>query len=192
MDALGEPRPRVVVTTYYDLSGGDPSLQGTDSWWLAQFNEVIRRAATDRGASVADLEPAFRGHIQDWTWFPSDIHPNNDGHAEIARIVWQALALDTQPPEVSIERPGAGNLSRRTPTIRVKADDNVGVTRVALLVDGEYVSDLIYVPAEDAYLGVWDARDVAAPAATLTVRASDLAGQQTTADVTVSLPGDAT
>lgn len=187
--ALGSATPEIVVTTYYDLSEGDPSLEGSDAWWVAQFNQVIRQSADAAGAKVADLEPAFRGHIGDWTWHPTDVHPNNAGHAEIARLVWQALGFDTAPPVVTIERPGSGTLARRTPTIYVTADDNIGVTAVRLSVDGEYVSDLLYVPARQAFIGVWDGRDAPGPTVTFVVEASDLAGHTTTAEVTASLPG---
>lgn len=187
--ALGDAKPDIVVTTYYDVTEGDPNQQGSDAWWLAQFNGVIRDAAKNIGAKVADLEPAFRGHIADWTWYPSDVHPNNDGHAEIAQLVWQALGYDKQAPKVTIDRPAMGTLERRTPTVFVTATDNIGVTGVELLVDGKHVEDLLYVPDQNAYIGVWDARNFSQPKATLTVRASDLAGNQTSVDVAVTLPG---
>ncbi|MBX6342456.1 MAG: lipolytic protein G-D-S-L, partial [Thermomicrobiaceae bacterium] len=167
---------------------GDPRQRGSDAWWVAQFNQVIRDAAKASGAKVADLEPDFRGHIADWTWYPSDVHPNNDGHAEIARLVWQALGFDQTPPSVRIERPATGPLARRTPTIRVKASDDVGVTAVHLYVDDSPTSDLLYVPSEDAYIGVWDARTYPRPTARLRVRATDLAGHAADAEVTVTLP----
>ncbi|MBX5445146.1 GDSL-type esterase/lipase family protein [Sphaerobacter sp.] len=188
-EALGETAADIAVTTYYDLSEGDPAEQGSDAWWVAQFNEVIRQSAAAEGARVADVEPVFRGHIREWTWYPTDVHANNAGHAEIARLVWQALGYDQEAPTVTIERPATGPLGRRTPTVRVRADDAVGVTRVELLVDGEYVQDLHYVPSQSAYLGVWDARDWTGASATLTVRATDLAGNQASADVEVALPG---
>lgn len=187
-EALGETQADIVVTTYYDLTEGDPAQQGSDAWWVAQFNEVIRQSASAEGARVADIEPAFRGHVREWTWFPSDVHANNAGHAEIARLVWQALGYDQEPPTVTIERPAPGLLGRRTPTVRVHADDAVGVTRVELLVDGAYVQDLRYIPAQNAYLGVWDARGWSGISAMLTVRATDLAGNQTSTDVEVALP----
>lgn len=188
-EALGDISADIVVTTYYDLSEGDPAQEGSDAWWVQQFNEVIQESAAAAGARVADLESAFRGRVREWTWYPSDVHPNNAGHAEIARLVWQALGYDQAPPSVTVERPAPGPLSRRTPTVRVTATDDVGVTRVELLADGEYVADLRYIASQDAYLGVWDARGWGAGSATLTVRASDLAGNETSADIQVALPG---
>ena len=186
--ALGDQKPDLVVTTYYDLSEGDPTQQGSDAWWVSQFNQVIRQTAAADGAKVADLEPAFRGHIAAWTWYPSDVHPNNAGQAEIAQLVWRALGYDQRPPTVTIERPSAGAQDRRVLTVRVKASDDIGVTQVELLVNGTSAGDLLYVPSQGAYIGVWDGRSTTASSATLTVRASDLAGHQTTADVSVTLP----
>ncbi|MDI3339333.1 MAG: GDSL-type esterase/lipase family protein [Sphaerobacter sp.] len=187
--ALGDTPAEIVVTTSYDLSAGDPSVAGSDAWWVHQFNEVIRQAAAAAGVRVADLEPAFRGHIRDWTWYPTDVHPNNAGHAAIAQLVWQALGYDQTPPSVTVERPAPRALDRRLATVRVRATDDVGVTRVELLAGGEYVGELLYVPSQDAYLGIWDGRDWAEPTARLTVRASDLAGHQTEAQFEVALPG---
>ena len=188
-DALGDLKPAVVVTTYYDLSEGDPNQQGSDAWWLHQFNDVIRAAAQAQGMKVADLEPAFRGQIGQWTWYPNDIHPNNAGHAAIARLVWTALGFDTQAPSIAVQSPVAGTLERRTPTVRVAASDNVGVTDVSLWVDGKEIEGLLYVPAQQAYIGVWDARDYPRARATLTIKAHDLAGNEATADISVALPG---
>jgi len=186
--ALGSLKPVIVVTTYYDPSGGDPTQQGSDAWWVAQFNDVIKTTAQQDGAKVADLAPAFQGHIDDWTWEPADVHPNNDGHAEIAKLIWQQTGFDTSAPKVTIERPAAGKLSRDIPTILAKATDNVGVTGVQLLVNDSVVSDMIYEPSLDAYAMVWDGTASSGKQVKLSVQASDLAGNQTSATVTVTLP----
>lgn len=188
-DALGDARPVIVVTTYYEVSEGDPGHVGSDAWWLAQFNQVIRQTAAEHGAQVADVEPVFRAHIRDWTWYPADVHPNNEGHAQIARLVWQATGIDTRPPEISIERPVAGALSRQIPTVRASVRDDTGVAQVELLVDNQYVSDLIPVACNDAYLGIWDGRRYAGQHPRLTVRALDRAGNEASVSVAVTMPG---
>jgi lysophospholipase L1-like esterase len=185
---LGDLKPVIVVTTYYDLSGSDPARQGSDAWWVAQFNDVIRSTAQADGLKVADLEQDFRGHIMDWTWFPTDEHPNNAGHAEIARLVWAAAGLDQEPPTVRIDKPDAGQLSRDIPTIAVTAHDNVGVTGVDLWVDDTHVTSLIYVPSRQQYIGVWDSRTASSEKTTLSIRVTDLAGHTTTATVDVTRP----
>lgn len=186
--ALGDVEPRIVATTYYDLTGGDPSEAGSDAWWIAQFNEVIREASSARGVLVADVEPVFRGRIRELTWHPTDIHPTNTGHAEIARIVWQVLEIDQEPPTVTIERPDGDMASRLTPTIRVVADDNVGIDHVELWIDGTYERDLIYLPAEAAWMVLWDGRDYPDESVTLSVRAADLAGNETVVERVVTMP----
>jgi len=186
--ALGGLKPVIVVTTYYDLSGTDPAQQGSDAWWVAQFNDVIRSTAQADGLKVADLESDFRGHISDWTWYPTDVHPNNAGHTEIARLVWAATGFDQEPPVVKIVKPAAGQLSRSIPTIAVTATDNVGVTGVELWVNDTQVSSLIYEPSLQQYVGIWDSRTASAAQTTLSIRATDLAGHTTTATVDVTRP----
>ena len=187
--ALGDLKPTVVVTTYYDLTAGDPQVQNSDAWWVAQFNDVIKNTAQQNGLKVADVETAFRGHIKDYTWYPLDVHANNEGHAEIAKLVWQAAGFDQSPPDVTIVKPAAGQLSRKIPTISAKVTDNVGVTGVDLWVNGQQVSSLIYEPDLDQYVGIWDGSQSSGGQITLSVKASDLAGHVTSADVTVALPG---
>ena len=189
MQALGELKPTVVVTTYYDLTDGDPQVKNTDAWWVAQFNDVITTTARQNGLKVADVGTDFRGHIHNYTWYPLDVHANNDGHAEIAKLVWQAAGFDQTAPDVTIVKPEAGALSRTIPTISATVTDNVGVTDVELWVNGKRVSSLIYEPDLDQYVGIWDGSDSAADSITLSVRASDLAGHVTSKDVTVTLPG---
>ncbi len=186
--ALGDLRPTVVVTTYYDLTSGDPLVEKSDAWWVAQFNDVIRTTAKQHGMNVADLEQPFHGHIQDWTWYPLDIHPNNDGHAEIAKIVWQAAGLDQTAPTVTITKPVAGPLSRRIVTVSATASDNVGIIDVQLWADGKQVSSLIFEPKLNQYVGLWDGSQAATAEVTLSVHATDLAGHVTQVDVAVSLP----
>ncbi len=186
--ALGDLKPTIVVTTYYDLTGGDPQIKNTDAWWVAQFNDVIKSTAKQQGLKVADLETAFRGHIQQWTWYPLDIHPNNDGHAEIAKLVWQASGLDQSSPTVTVDKPSAGALSRSIVTVAVSAHDNVGVTSVDLWVDGKQVTSLIFEPSLDEYVGLWNGENASSTQVMLSIHASDLAGNVTTKDVSVTLP----
>jgi hypothetical protein len=95
--------------------------------------------------------------------------------------------IDTTPPTVSVTSPvNAATVSGAAVAIVASASDNVGVIGVQFLVDG------IAVGAEDTsapYSIVWDSLSVANGAHTLTARARDLAGLQTTSapiSVTVS------
>jgi lysophospholipase L1-like esterase len=187
-EALDGRDTDVVVTTYYDLTEGDPDVSGSDSWWLARFNEVISDVATGAGFEVVDLDSVFRGQISSLTWFPADVHPNNAGHRAIAQAVWQVLEYDQAAPEISIERPEEGETRSRVPTIHAAVSDDVGVERVELHVDGERVDDLIYVPRLGVYVGLWDARAHPSSQAEITVVATDLAGNESSDAVSITLP----
>lgn len=178
----------VVVTTYYDLTEGDESVEGSNAWWLEQFNDVIRETADEAGFTVVDLADAFSGQITDLTWFPADIHPNNAGHQLIARTIWQELAYDEEPPDVEITRPDTEEARSRTPTIHVAVSDDVGIDEVVLVIDDEPVSELIYVADRERWIGIWDARDYPDTEATINVRATDVSGNTATDSVTVLLP----
>lgn len=175
----------LVVTTVYDLTEGDPSAQGTDAWWVAQFNAVIQQAAQHQGAHVADLASAFRGHIREWTWYPVDVHPTNDGYAAIARLVWEAAGIDREPPTLVIERPRPGMVPRRYVTVRVQASDPSGVSEVEI-VDGQTTTPLIQLPDGQTWAGLWP-YPLGQASATLTVRAVDAAGHARETSVTVTL-----
>jgi lysophospholipase L1-like esterase len=182
--ALLGPDPPLVVTTVYDLSEGNPTAVRTDAWWVAEFNAVVRQAASQEGARVADLEAAFRGHVGEWTWYPADVHPTNAGHEQIARLVWRALGVDIVPPRVEIEQPVAGQLPRRFATLRVRATDNVGVERVELEAGDRPPVELRYHPEQGVWLALWDS--AGAPGeVTLSIRAYDVAGHVGIARVTV-------
>jgi lysophospholipase L1-like esterase len=178
----------VVVTTYYDLTDGDPEVEGSNAWWLRQFNEVIAETAQEAGFIVVDLESSFRGRISELTWFPADIHPNNAGHRAIAQTIWQELAYDSAPPEVEITRPDNSDVRNRVPTIHATVTDNIELDSVVLQVDGETVDELIYVSGRESWIGLWDARNFPGTEAEITVLATDVSGNEASDSVTVTLP----
>ncbi len=186
--ALGAHDADVVVTTYYDLTEGDAGIEGSNAWWLRQFNNVIRDAAREAGFAVVDLESLFEDRIGELTWFPADIHPGNAGHQFIARSIWRELSYDQTAPDVEITRPDEVDARSRVPTIHASVTDNVEIDSVMLQIDSEDSHDLIYVPDRDAWIGVWDARDVERNEATLTVVATDVSGNESRDSVTISLP----
>lgn len=178
----------VAVTTYYDLSDGDPEIEGTDAWWIARFNQVIEDAASGAGFEVVDLAGLFEGRISELTWYPADVHPNNEGHEAIAAEIWQALGYDQSPPEVTITRPEDGEVDSRIPTIHAEITDGVGVDSVEIYAGDERVGDLLYVADQEAWIGIWDGREFEASDAELRVVATDLAGNEGTDSVPVRLP----
>jgi subtilisin family serine protease len=107
----------------------------------------------------------------------------NAGAAVIAAA--QAKATDVQPPAVAITSPTGGTVSGIVP-INVTASDNVGVTRVDLLVSGTLLASDITAP----YAFSWDSTALAGSSASLVARAYDAAGNAaSSAAVVVSVGG---
>ena len=186
-DGNGGSGLALVATTYYDPTGSDPSLAGTDGWWIARLNEVIVRETAGAGGRIADVAARFGAGDEGLTRYPADIHPTDAGHRAIADEVWRCLGYDTTPPAVRLDRPDAGALSRPVPTVVAVATDRVGVVAVELVVDGAPVGELPYVPAIDAYAMLWDTRGLAPGPHTLRVRALDAAGNAASAEVVVEV-----
>lgn len=167
------PETTMILTTYYDLSEGDPSIPTTDAWWIEQFNNVIRETAGRADARVAELAGAFRGQIEDYTYHPYDVHPDNQGYRAIATQVWRALGLDAEPP--AIEVVSAPEATRRTPTLQLEVADNIAVEHVRVLLnDG---TTLMPVDLGDGrYVLLLDLRNDDAGEYSLVIEAEDGAG----------------
>jgi len=98
-----------------------------------------------------------------------------------------ARVIDTQPPSVAISSPAGGTVTGAVP-INVSASDNIGVTRVDLLVNGAVVA----TDSTSPYAFSWDSTSVANGSATLVAQAFDAAGNSASSKavgVTVSNTG---
>lgn len=82
---------------------------------------------------------------------------------------------DTTPPTVAITAP-TGGLVSGTVAVNVSASDNVGVTRVDLLVNGQALASDTSAP----YAFSWNSSSVPDGSATLTAKAVDAAGNAAT------------
>jgi hypothetical protein len=82
---------------------------------------------------------------------------------------------DTTPPTVAITAPTGGTVSG-TLAVNVSASDNVGVTRVDLLVNGQVVASDAIAP----YAFSWNSAAVPDGSATLSAKAVDAAGNSAT------------
>jgi len=173
----------IVTMTIYDPAGGDPQIVRSDAWWVARFNGVLGEAAAGRGIAVAPVAARFAGQERTLTWMPLDFHPNNAGHQAITEALWGATGYDTVPPDVQIVAPTAGVLPRLVPTIKVRASDAIGVTRVVLLLDDQPLPDPVFARDLGLWIGYWDARVAAAGPRRLTVSVNDAAGNTTTQTV---------
>lgn len=104
--------------------------------------------------------------------------------------VANAGSADEIPPTVSITAPANGSTVAGLVTISAAASDNVGVTKVDLLVDGVVVASDASAP----YGATWDASSAAAGTHTVAAVAHDAAGNTQGASVSVTrpAPGDTT
>ncbi len=98
------------------------------------------------------------------------------------------ITIDNVPPTVSISAPGSGTHVSGTVAVDANASDNVGLDGVQFQLDGANLGDYRTVAP---YSIVWDTTTVATGNHTLTVLATDLAGNVTTSvAVTVNVNSD--
>lgn len=97
--------------------------------------------------------------------------------------------VDSEAPTVRITAPAAGEVVKGQVPVQVQASDNVGVTKVELLADGNVVGETASAP----YAFTWNSTTVADGRHELTARAYDAAGNAaTSAAVAVTVANGAT
>lgn len=89
-----------------------------------------------------------------------------------AAVAVSNAAADTTAPIVAITSPAAGSTISGNVTVTVSYSDNVGVTRVDLLVDGTLTATAASAP----FTTRWNSRKAAPGAHALQVKACDAAG----------------
>ncbi|SFU83364.1 SGNH/GDSL hydrolase family protein [Alicyclobacillus macrosporangiidus] len=95
--------PRVVLCTIYNPVPHSPLASGG----IDQLNDIICTLAKAHGFTVADVHGAFSGHEAEWidgyrsghlddliSPIRRPIHPNDQGHAAIARCILDAMRDD--------------------------------------------------------------------------------------------------
>ncbi|MDO8479298.1 MAG: Ig-like domain-containing protein, partial [Candidatus Rokubacteria bacterium] len=108
---------------------------------------------------------------------------NQNGYSDYSNTACSGSPSNITPPTVSITAPTGGTVSGNV-TIRASATDNVGVTLIKYSVDGA----LIGIFAPPVYSLVWNTALVPNGTHTLTVKATDAAGNTgTSAAVTVTV-----
>ncbi len=100
-----------------------------------------------------------------------------------ALVAAGAATLDTTPPSVTISSPAASSTVAGTIQIQGSATDNIGVTAIQLFVDNQQVSSASLSP----FSFTWSSTAVANGAHTITVKASDAAGNWGSASVAVTV-----
>jgi lysophospholipase L1-like esterase len=96
LDALDEAYPgaRVVIGNIYDPTDGTGILQsgsglGRRYPLFETFNDVLRRAAAQRGLILADIHGHFLGRAGQLIY--REIEPTQLGSSEIRRMFWEAI-----------------------------------------------------------------------------------------------------
>jgi lysophospholipase L1-like esterase len=181
--ALGPETP-LVVTTYYDPTAGDDTLQFTDSWWVVQFNAVIREVAQANAALVADIHAGFRDNAARYTHYPLDVHPSNAGHAAYARLVWAALGVDATAPVIT--RLSRTMATRTTPTLRFSLSETTTIEDIVVSVEPGVAGTPLAVGG-DEYVVLLDFAGVDAEAATAHISATDAAGNRSELAIDLTL-----
>ncbi|HEX8090116.1 MAG TPA: S8 family serine peptidase [Blastocatellia bacterium] len=143
------------------MVSANPGLSGS------QIQDFLKQSSDDRG--LAGWDPIFG-------W----------GRVNAARAVEAAFGsggVDSTPPAVSIISPVSGNTVSATAIIDVAASDNVGLSSLALSIDGINRATLTGGP----YTFDWDTASASNGPHVLTATAKDAAGNQSSSSVTVAV-----
>jgi hypothetical protein len=135
----------------------------------AQIESILKSTAVDLGTAGYDQYYGY-GRVN---------------AASAVQAVAQARVSDTQAPTAAISSPGAGTTVQGLVPVNVSASDNVGVSRVELLVNGA----LFATDTTSPYGFSWDTTRLADGNANLVARAYDAAGNSTSSSsvsVTIS------
>lgn len=181
----GQRQSDIFTMTIYNPFGGDPTVKGSDAWWVDRFNQALSDAATERALGVAPVADGFRGQENRLTWMPADFHPNNAGHRQIAETLWAISGYDRQAPTLEILDLDMLTTPHRVGTLKLRAADTVGVASVRAKVDGQELPVPLYQATLDAYVTYWDGTGAAPGRRTVTISVSDTAGNIVTRQVTL-------
>ena len=202
---MNTPLTPVADTTAPALSGALPSgvlpVGTTQTTLSLSSNEnATCRYATTAGTAYASMPSTFSttgatahsttvsglANGQSYTYHVRCQDSAGNANTSDLTISFSVAAPDTTPPSVSVSAPAAGATVTGTVSVSANAADNVGVVGVQFLLDG------VNLGAEDTtapYSVSWNTTSASNGTHTLTARARDAAGNQTTSSavsVTVS------
>jgi thermitase len=100
-----------------------------------------------------------------------------------AVLAAQTSTIDTTPPTVSISSPANSATVSGTIQIQGTATDNVGVTTITFCVDGQVITSATSSP----FLVSWNTVNISNGTHTLTVKASDAAGNVGSASISLNV-----
>ena len=168
---------------------------GYGQWYGTSFSTPITAAV---GALVLSLKPGLSA-----SQLVSLLEQNADdlgspgwdqyfGYGQVnaykAVLAAGASTLDTTPPSVSITSPATGATVSGTIAVQGTATDNVGVTSIQFIVDGQVVNSATSSPFSFS----WNSINYPNGTHTLQVTAADAAGNGGSASVTVTVSNAAT
>jgi subtilisin family serine protease len=134
----------------------------------AQVENILFSTALDLGAPGRDIYFGY-GRV--------------DAAAAVNAALSSVSAADTQAPLVSFASPLSGSSVSGWVPVDVGASDNIGVTKVELLVDGALVATDTSAP----YAFSWDSNQVANGTRKLTARAHDAAGNRSETSISIGV-----
>lgn len=162
---------------------------GSGGMSLENFSTTIAANSEFRGKGFGVLNLTLRPTSYSWQFLPDGRNGNtltDTGTTNCHGVPGQS---DTTPPTVSISAPTDGATVSGTTTVSANASDNVAVQSVQFLVDGGPVATDTSAP----YSTQLDTTALANGTHTLTARATDTSGLQTTsAPVSVTVSNDTT
>ena len=165
------------------------SPAGANTWTTIGTSTATPYSASFDTTQVADGNYDLRAVARD--------HAGGSSVSAIAPVAVDNVSeppVDTTPPTVALTAPAAGATVNGTIAISADASDNVAVTQVEFLVNGNVVGS----DSSSPYSINWDSTTIANGSATINARASDGSNTSTTPDRTITVdnvvtpPGDTT
>ena len=155
---------------------------GTGGKSLEAFATTIQANSEVRLRTFGVLKLTLHPTSYDWQFVPDGTSGNTAGDGGSGTCHGAPGGSDTTPPTVSVTAPADGATVSGTTTISADAADAGGVNRVEFLVDNALVGTDTTAP----YSIAWDSTTVANGTRTVSARAFDATGNQSTAAVTVT------
>jgi fibronectin type 3 domain-containing protein len=180
--SLSAPRPAAWNTV---TLGSNPAINSGTPYWIAVLGTGGRVNYRDTATGNCSQSNATTGLTSlPLTWSPGTPWPSCNLSAYVS-----ATAADTTAPTVSISSPANNATVSGQTAVSVSANDNVGVSRVELYVDGALKNTLTSSP----YSFTLDTATLTNATHQLTARAYDADGNVgTSAAVTVTVLNDTT
>jgi hypothetical protein len=153
-------------------------VTGVTLWVDGQLNSTC----SSLSFSCAWATSAYASGTHTITVQASDAAGNTGSASETLSLAVVAAPADTQAPSVKILSPTSGSTVNGNVQVAASATDNVGVTQVAIYLDGTLQASFRSAP----YNWVWNAKKSGSGKHTITAKAWDAAGNTSSASVVVT------